>query len=505
MRNLSDCAARVLGVVVAMTVATGALAQVPNVPGPTAAATQAGPLSWAGAWTGVIRIGPQAIRFNLRLTGVEGGGGWSGKFDQPDQGIQNISAAEVVVKGETVRVVMVAGSGKPTLEGKVGAEGKVSGTFTQGGAKGSFEMSRGAAERKRRSQEPVPPLPYREEEVRVEVKAGVVLAGTLSIPSGDQPAAGWPGVVLVSGSGPQNRDEELMGHKPFAVLADRLVRAGIVVLRYDDRGVGGSTGDFTGATTKDFAVDAGAAVKWLGGRAEVRKGAAGIIGHSEGGLVGPLVAAEEGNGAGFVVLLAGPGVTGRELLEKQFVRGLEAAGVKPEVIARQSAAQKRSLEAAVKGDEEGLKTAIVDLMLMQVGVVDVSKVPAEMRAKTEAASGPHVAGLKAAWMLQFMALDPREALRKVKVPVLAVNGSLDVQVDTGQNLPEVEKALKEGGNTDVTVREFAGLNHLFQRAKTGAVAEYQGIEETMSEEVMAVVAEWINARFGGSEGEENRR
>lgn len=437
-------------------------------------------------------MGPQRIRFGLVVTAD--GAGWKGKFSQPDQGVAGIGAT-VVAEADGVKIALAGVGGKPTMEGRMDAAGKVAGSFTQGAAKGTFEMSRGTAQQKRRPQEPVPPFPYREEEVRVAVKAGVSLGGTLTLPGGDKPERGWPAVVLVTGSGPQNRDEELMGHRPFAVLADRLARKGIVVLRYDDRGVGMSTGTFAGATTKDFAEDGAAAVKWLRGRAEVREGGVGILGHSEGGLVGPMVAAGDDRTA-FVVMLAGPGVRGRELMGVQYEKSMLAMGIPEAVVKRQAVAQGKALDSAMAGDEAAAQEAMVDLILMQSGQLELEKVPAEARAKVATSAWPQVANLMSPWMRGFLLMDPREALRRVKCPVLAVNGTLDTQVDAGQNLPEVEKALREGGNADVTVRTFEGLNHLFQAAKTGSVSEYAMIEETMNEEVMEVVAEWILGRFG---------
>jgi len=195
-------------------------------------------------------------------------------------------------------------------------------------------MKRGVVERKGRPQDPVAPLPYREEMVMVSVKQGVTLAGTLAIPGGDKQAAGWPAVVLVSGSGPQNRDKQRMGQRPQLVLADRLARAGIAVLRYDERGMGLGTADFGTATTGDFSVGAEAAWKWLGNRPQVRKDAAGIAGHAEGGLVAAMVAGRE-SGAGFVVLQAGPGVNGREVMLAGFEGIIGVSGVSPREVERQ--------------------------------------------------------------------------------------------------------------------------------------------------------------------------
>ncbi len=315
--------------------------------------------------------------------------------------------------------------------------------------------------------------------------AGIKLAGTLTLPTGDKPA---PAVILVSGSGPQDRNETVVGHRPFLVLADYLTRRGIAVLRFDDRGVGGSEGDTLTATTPDVAGDVRAGIVYLKSRREIDPSRIGLIGHSEGGLVAPLVASDSQDVA-FVVLLAGTGVPGDEILFRQGELILRAEGTDDETIAKWLPSQ-RKLVAILKEEtdpakrDERLRAELAERGAEALGTEEEQKQAIESTAKV----------MQTAWFRYFVGYDPRPALRKVHCPVLAINGEKDLQVDPEQNIPPIEKALAEAGNEDYTVRVFPGLNHLFQHCQTGAISEYGKIEETISPEVLAFVADWIAAR-----------
>jgi pimeloyl-ACP methyl ester carboxylesterase len=347
----------------------------------------------------------------------------------------------------------------------------------------------------RRPQEPRPPFPYRSEEVTVESVPGVRLAGTLTIPPGAGP---HPAVVLVSGSGPQDRDETLMSHKPFLVLADHLSRNGIAVLRLDDRGVGRSTGSFAAATSADFANDAAAAVRWLRARAEVADDRVGIIGHSEGGMIAPMVASTTPEVA-FIVLLAGPGIPSRELLVMQGALISRAGGETEREIRRTSALQREMFTAIAQTADSA---ALHQRMREIVRRYQASLTPEE-RARPDASDATLEAAINAMmspWYRWFMRYDPAPALRATRVPVLALNGALDLQVPADENLAGIEQALRAAGNRDVTVEKLPGLNHLFQTARTGAPSEYGEIEETMSPAVLQRVSAWILERFGPRAG-----
>lgn len=345
-----------------------------------------------------------------------------------------------------------------------------------------------------RPQDPLPPFPYLAEEVRYRnERAGITLAGTLTLPEGSGP---FPAVALISGSGPQTRDSELFGHRPFLVLADYLTRRGIAVLRTDDRGVGASEGIFREATSRDFADDAQAAVAYLRGRADILPGAVGLLGHSEGGLVAPMVAAD-GEGVAFVVLLAAPGVNGEEILYEQGALIARAFGAPEEHIALNRRLQ-GELFAVLEAEEDAVERARGMEAVFRRQFADV---PEEERA----ASGltqqeedewirQQISGMGGPWYRFFLMYEPAPVLARVQVPVLALYGERDLQVAAPQNAPAVEAALRQGGNPDVTVETFPGLNHLFQTAALGVPQEYPTLEETMAPRVLERVADWILER-----------
>jgi hypothetical protein len=285
-----------------------------------------------------------------------------------------------------------------------------------------------------------------------------------------------------------------MGHKPFAVLADHLTRRGIAVLRFDDRGVGKSTGSFSVATSEDFAEDALGGVRFLKTRPEVAAGKIGVAGHSEGGLIAPMVAVRSTDVA-FLVLLAGTGVPGDSIIKAQSRLIARAGGETDDVIERTARAQ-AAMFAAVRagGDSAAVQArlqAVADSLLATMTEAErqaSGMTPQTARQQAQTIGSP--------WFRFFLTYDPRPTLRRVKVPVLAINGALDLQVPSQDNLRAIEAALREGGNANVTAREFAGLNHLFQPATTGAPSEYGTIETTMSPEVLEAIAGWITERFG---------
>ncbi len=318
----------------------------------------------------------------------------------------------------------------------------------------------------RRPQEPGRPFPY--EEVAIAYRndaAGITFAGTLTKPQGAGP---FPAVLLITGSGAQDRDETLNGHKPFLLTADYLTRKGIAVLRVDDRGVGGSGGD-PNATSKDFAGDVQAGVRCLASRRDIDARHIGLIGHSEGGIIAPMVASSPDAGVAFIVLLAGPGVPGDEILYEQS-KVLIAASGGTDADVKAARAQQESIVAVVKAGGD-VRT---------------------MQRKLRALGIPETAdALLSPWYQFFLAYDPRPTLSKVKVPVLALFGERDLQVPPAQNAPAIEAALKSGAAKKHQVLVLPGLNHMFQTSRTGLPAEYADIEETMSPVVLAAIADWV--------------
>ncbi len=341
-------------------------------------------------------------------------------------------------------------------------------------------------ETKTRPQEPKKPYPYAEEMVAYENKKA---AATLTLPRGTGP---FPAVLLITGSGPQDRDETVAGHKPFLVLADCLTRRGVAVLRADDRGIGKSTGNFFTATSEDFAEDTQAGVDYLLQRSEINPRQIGLIGHSEGGLIAPMLAARS-PGIAFIVMLAGQGLSGEEVLYSQGQEILKAQGATAEDLARQLDLQKR-LFALVKieKDPEALERKVRAIMDEEVAKLGEEK--KKFAAKLRAGMQGQVQMLKSPWLRYFIAYDPRPALRQVRCPVLALIGSKDLQVPPEANLREIEQALRQGGNKDFTVQQMPNLNHLFQTCTTGSLTEYAKIEETIAPAVLELLSDWIAKR-----------
>ncbi len=452
---------------------------------PVLAAAQAPPA--AGHWEGAIQVPGHDLLVKIDLTSVNGT--WQGTIDIPEQGAKALPLEKIAVEGDHVQLSIAGVPGNPAFDGKL-ADGKITGTFTQGMASIPFHLGREAVQAARRPQDPVPPFPYQEEEVAYQ-NGDIHLAGTLTLPPGPGP---FPAVVLITGSGAQDRNEELLGHRPFLVLADHLSRNGIAVLRVDDRGVGGSTGSVSGSTSADFAGDVLAGVAFLKQHAHIAADRIGLIGHSEGGLIAPL-AASRSKDVAFIVMMAGTGVSGYEILPAQ-VEAIDKASGQPADRARRDADLTRSAMDLVRAekDEAVLRTRLKKLFADHSNAIDAEDL--KTAGGLDAYVDKQVKMLSSPWFRFFVDYDPRPSLRQVKVPVLALNGELDHQVLPDQNLPDIERALREAKNPDVTIRRMPGLNHLFQTATTGSPTEYASIEETLSPAVLDVITHWILERFG---------
>jgi fermentation-respiration switch protein FrsA (DUF1100 family) len=427
-----------------------------------------------GAWTGTLDAGSAKLRVVFHI--FNSADGLKATMDSLDQGAKGIPMTSVTRDGTSLKMELKTAGG--VFEGKISAD-KVTmeGTWTQKGNSLPLVLTRtkdrGATELKR-PQNPLRPLPYREEEVSYENKVqGDTLAGTLTIPPGIGP---FTAVLLITGSGPQDRDETLLGHKPFLVLSDWLTRRGIEVLRVDDRGIGKSTGAFGTATTADFATDVEAGVAFLKTRQEVNAKKLGLIGHSEGGVIAPMVAARNSDVA-FIVMMAGTGVTGDKILLEQ-KKLIEESGGMMKADAEKQASEEEAVLMLVEKEKDSPRLEN-DLRATLAGKV------------SEPELGMQVKALTSPWFEYFLTYDPAGALRKVKCPVLVLSGEKDLQVPPAQNLPAIRKALDEGGNTHFKIVLLPGLNHLFQTATTGSPMEYAGIEETMSPVAMETISGWI--------------
>jgi len=341
-----------------------------------------------------------------------------------------------------------------------------------------------------RPQEPVRPYPYHEEEVFFENREdGVTLAGTLTLPNTD---GVFSAVVLISGSGAQNRDGEILGHKPFLVLADHLTRNGIAVLRFDDRGTAASTGNFQTATTFNHSKDAEAGVKYLQARKEIDKKKIGLIGHSEGGIIAPMIAARSKDVA-FIVLLAGSGIRGDRLLLLQTDLIAQASGFSEEYRKLVKVMNEKTY-AIVLSSVDTAQTKIVLTDYWRQNVTNILSTRKTQEEYGEKFVRITVDRITSSWAQYFVKYDPAPALEKVKCPVLALNGEKDLQVPAQINLEAIRAALAKGGNKKVTTKAFAGLNHLFQECTTGLPAEYASIEQTFSPVVLDEISAWIKAQ-----------
>jgi pimeloyl-ACP methyl ester carboxylesterase len=450
-------------------------------------ARAAEPAAAGGHWEGEINL-PQNQVLQLKVDLEEASGAWKGTVDIPSQGAKGLPLEQIAVQGSKVRFVIAGVPGAPTFDGAL-ENGEIRGAFTQGGGSATFRLGRQAIELVRRPQEPKPPFPYTAEEVTYK-NGGVTLAGTLTIPPGDGP---FPAVVLITGSGPQDRDETVMGHKPFLILSDYLSRHGVAVLRADDRGVGGSTGSTSGSTTADFAQDALAGVRFLKTHAKIDPAKIGLLGHSEGGVIAPLAASQSPDVA-FIILLAGTGAPAPELLLRQAELISRAEGMTEEAIRQEAEALKRTFE-ILRSEQDPAVRAAKLREAAKAAMAATSEQEVKSAGGSDAWADQQAKRVDTPWFVFFMGYDPRPALGKVKVPVLALNGELDLQVPVDMNLPAIERILKESGNRDVTAKRMPGLNHLFQHAKTGSPSEYTKIEETMSPEVLSLIGGWITERF----------
>ncbi|WP_417449371.1 alpha/beta hydrolase family protein [Kordiimonas sp.] len=347
----------------------------------------------------------------------------------------------------------------------------------------TFTRTADKAAQAKRPQMPQPPFPYKAEDVSITNAAapGVTLAGTLTVPEGKGP---FPAAVLISGSGPQDRDQTLLGHKPFAVLADYLTRKGIAVLRYDDRGFAKSTGDFGPSTSADFATDANAAFAFLQAREDIKADAIGFIGHSEGGLVAP-VAAKSNPELAYIVFLAAPAIKTRELLVTQRRTISLSNGADEADIKRVEALSQSVLDAVATASGSDDARARLHT-LMTPDVLSAMGIPPERKE-------PAIRQLTSDWFRYFLKHDPAPYLGALDIPVLALNGTLDQQVDAEENLGGMRAAFD--GKADATVMQLEGLNHMFQTAKTGGLDEYMAIEETFAPAALDIIASWINTRF----------
>ena len=431
----------------------------------------------SGQWHGVLKV--QGIQLRLVFNITQTDKGYSSTMDSPDQGAKGILVTSTNFEDSILKLEI--SSAGIQYEGTLDNENIFVGIFKQSGQSFPLVLSKEEIEKEKvlRPQEPTKPYPYCSEDIKFEnTKDKIVLAGTLTLP---EQSGKFPAVILISGSGPQNRDEELLGHKPFLVLADYLTKNGIAVLRFDDRGTAKSTGEFKNATTFDFATDVEYAIKYLQTRKEINKNSIGLIGHSEGGIIAPLIASENKD-IDFIVLMAGPALRGDKLLMLQKYKIETQMGINKQVIENNqqifTGAYMIILDENL--EKEVLSDTLSHYFTSKYGV-----------ALPENQKDALVNQLSSLWMIDFIRLDPAVYLEKVTCPILAINGDKDLQVPSKENLEIIENIFKNSENTKVTIKELENLNHLFQECDTGATSEYATIEQTISPIALKEITNWI--------------
>ena len=434
-----------------------------------------------GNWLGSLQAGPVTLRVAFHITADENGE-FTSTLDSLDQNAMGIPVRRTTFSGNKLQ--MDIPGIRADYEGVLSADrSEIAGTFTQGGVPLPLTLKRVAKiEAPKRPQNPRPPFPYDSLEVSYE-NGEIRLGGTLTIPRGQGP---FPAALMITGSGAQDRDESLMGHKPFLVIADYLTRRGIAVLRVDDRGVGKSTGSTSQETLDDMASDVLAGVGFLKGRTEIDAKHIGVIGHSKGGIVGPAAAVRSPD-ISFVIMLAGTGVSGDQVLYAQAELVARSMGATENAIERNRAIQQMILN--VLKSENDPKAALAKMRAEWERMK--ADFPEAQQEAADRAMNQQFEGVLSPEMRSFILHDPAATLRHVKAPVLALNGSRDVQVSAKQNLPAIAAALAEGGNSDFTVTELPGLNHLFQKCDKCTVSEYGELEETFSPAALEVIGDWL--------------
>jgi pimeloyl-ACP methyl ester carboxylesterase len=441
----------------------------------------------SGSWLGTLDLGSMSIRLIFNISPAEEGD-FKATMDSPDQGRKDVPLGHVSVDGDSLRI------DAPMLQGfylgKFTSPSSIGGTWNQAGRSFALDLEKqSSAFVLKRPQEPKAPFPYKAEEVSFpQIHAGFTLGGTLTLPEGEGP---FPAVVMITGSGSQNRDEEIFGHKPFWVIADHLSRSGIAVLRYDDRGVAASGGMATGATTADLAIDARSAMDYLLSRSEVDPSRLGLVGHSEGGLIAFMLGSEHSD-ISFIISLAGPGVDGLTILLEQSEYISRLSGISEPVVEDNRIVMGKVYDMMLTNEahntwrEEVIEFTSSYYSNQSTG--QYSEEDIEQVQRNLLGSIPEPAY---AWMRYFVMSDPTSYFTSIACPVLAFNGGRDCQVLAEKNINAIKKGLQDSGNKQVTAMILPGLNHLFQNCTTGLPSEYNLIEETFDPNTLQLMTAWI--------------
>ncbi len=441
----------------------------------------------SGYWLGTLNVQGQSLRIAFNITYVNGK--YITTMDSPDQKAKGIPTNTISMVTDHIEV-KIPNMGV-VYKGKHVSPKTIDGIFSQAGLNLELNLNKqdNSVLENLRPQTPTKPFPYSSEDINFNnPEANINLAGTFTKPN---KLGEFQTVILISGSGPQNRDEEIMDHKPFLVLSDYLTKQGYAVLRFDDRGTYASEGDFSTSTSLDFATDVEAAIDYLKTRDDVDKSKIGLIGHSEGGVIAPLVASERSDVA-FIILLAGTGVPGKTIIVDQIFEINKANGESEEYNLASTEISKLSfdyLESILdKADKKDLLTTYMsELIKTHEHFILPQNISSDQFIKSQ------VEQLCSPWMSFFLFYNPQDALTKTTCPTLAINGNKDLQVKSSLNLPAIEKALQKNGNTLFKTKELDGLNHLFQECKTGSPNEYEQIKQTFSPLALSTISDWMSS------------
>lgn len=442
-----------------------------------------------GTWQGTLKVQGTELAVVFHID-KDDANGYTSVMDSPTQGAFDIPTTKTTFENGKLEIVVA--NLAIFYQGKL-LNDSIMGTFNQGGMAFPLTFVRSIKKEIVRPQNPTAPYPYDVEEITfTNKKEQIELAATFTLPKGKENA---PAVILIAGSGPNDRDETIFGHKPFWVLADYLTRQGIAVLRYDKRGVDESEGEYFLATTQDFAEDTEAAFNYLKSRKEIDSTNIGLIGHSEGGVIAPIVAAQNRD-LKFMVLMAGVGVSGMDLVLEQHqhifnkttLTREEKEKLNPILI---------NIYSNVLSWKEYVGTADERSQLKQELDILWQYLPKEMRGQEqntnlkESYIEKTLADITSPWFRHFLKTNTSEYLEQLEIPILAINGENDTQVNYQTNLNGIEKALKKANNKHYSIKSYPHLNHLFQESTTGEIDEYGKIEQTISPEVLSDIADWI--------------
>ena len=445
-----------------------------------------------GSWQGTLAAGAQKLKIVFHIK-TDSGHSYKSSFDSPDQGATGIPCSETRVNGDSVemQIKMINGGYRGKWDGK----NSISGYYFQNGMHFPVNLIRGSDSVivRIRPQTPKPPFPYNSEVLGYDDPlSGIHYSGTLTYPKSGAP---FPAAMLITGSGQQDRDESIAGHKPFAVIADYLSRRGYAVLRVDDRGIGSSTGDLSKATSLDFAKDVEAGIHQLQNRKDIDQKRIGLIGHSEGGMIAAIVASENSS-LDFIIMLAGPGLKGSELLSLQVEAIAESQGAGVETAAALKRQRSVLMQALLSSSDSSIqmreawksylswKANTNPAIVSALGLSDETISRNQLQEQLQQMNNP--------WMIYFLKTDPAIFISKLHCKVLALNGSRDIQVAPDQNLAAINIALKKSSAKIYSTEKIPGLNHLFQHCKTCTVQEYGQLEETFAPEALQIMGDWLH-------------